>query len=109
MLDTGSTYRHYMPGLDLFIERYTSRVPSDGKFHLIYKGNIIDSFRSQKQAEEKFYQLVKERGYKTETPKTKRVDPSEDAVERYFQSKAIFWTEGPIRRDKKGKGGRGGV
>lgn len=105
----GSTYRHYIPALDLSIERHTNRVPADGKFHLVHKGNIIGSFRLRKQAEQKFYQIVKESGYKPDTPKAKPIDPSEKALERYFQSKAIFWAEGPIRRGKGGKGGRGGV
>ena len=109
MADIESTYRHYIPDLDLSIERYTSRVPNDGKFHILYKGNIIDSFRLKKQAEQKFYQIVKESGYKPKIQKSKPIDPIEEAVERYFQTKAMFWTEGPIRRSKRGKGGRGGV
>ena len=109
MESEGSKYRHYIPALDLSIERYTSRVPADGKFHLVHKGDIIGSFRFKKQAEQKFYQLVKESGYKPDTSIIKPIDPSEEALERYFQSKAIFWGEDPIRRKRGGKGGRGGV
>ena len=43
-----------------------------------------------------------------DTSKAKPVDPSEVALQRYFNSKAIFWTEGPISRRGRGKGGRGG-
>jgi hypothetical protein len=108
MANEGSNYKHYIPALDLSIERYTNRVPPDGKYHLIQRGNIIGSFRSKKQAEEKFYQIVKESGYKPETSDKKPIDQSELALQKYFDSKAIFWTEGPISRRGRGKGGRGG-
>ena len=102
MRNEGSTYRHYIPALDLSIESYTNRVPNDGRFHLVHKGDIIGSFRYKKQAEQKFYQLVKESGYKPDTSTTKPIDPSGEALERYFQSKAIHRAEGQIRRDKGG-------
>lgn len=107
MANEGS-YRHYIPAIDLAIERYTNRVPADGKYHLIQKANIIGSFRSKKLAEQKFYELVKESGYKPDTSTIKPIDPSDTALERYFDSKAVFWTEGPISRRGRGKGGRGG-
>jgi hypothetical protein len=108
MANEGS-YRHYLPALDLSIERYTNRVPADGKYHLVQKGNIIGSFRSRKQAEEKFHQLVEESGYKPDSTKTKPVDPAQEALERYSMAKDIFWAEGPKYRSKGGRGGRGGV
>jgi len=109
MANKGSNYRHYLPTLDLSIERYTTRVPADGKFHLIQKGEIIGSFRSKKQAEQKFYQLVEESGYKPDVPETQPLDPSQEAIERYSLAKDIFWAEGPKYRSKGGRGGRGGV
>jgi hypothetical protein len=109
MANEGSTYRHYIPALDLFIERGTSRVPGDGKYHVVYKGKIVGSFRSRKKAEQKFRQLVEESGYKPDTSIAKPVDPSQEALERYSLEKAIFWAEGPKYKGKGGRGGRGGV
>jgi len=84
-------------------------VPSDGKFHVVDKGNIVGSFRSIKKAEEKFYQIVKESGYKPDTTINESLDPSKEALERYALEKAIFWAEGPKYKGKGGRGGRGGV
>ena len=103
------TYRHYIPALDLSIERYTNRVPNDGRYHIVYKGNTVDSFRSKKIAEQRFYQLVEESGYKPDTPEAKPLDPSQEALDRYLLAKNIFWAEGPKYKGKGGKGGRGGV
>ena len=109
MVNEGRTYKHYIPALDLSIERYTNRVPNDGKYHVVYRRNIVGSFRSRKQAEEKFYQIVKESGYKPDTTKVKTYDPAQESLEMYSLSKAIFWAEGPKYKGKGGKGGRGGV
>ncbi len=98
-----SPYRHYIPALDLAIERSTHRTPQDGKFHVFYKGSLVESFSSLKKAEQKFYLLLNESGYKP--PEQKKPDnPSDEAMERYMQAKEVFWAEGP----KKIKGSRGG-
>ena len=79
------------------------RAPADGKFHLVQKGNIIGSFRFKKQDEQQFYQLVKESGYKPDTSAIKPVDPFDLALERYFQSKAIFWQKVRYVETREGK------
>ena len=55
-----------------------------------------------KKAEQKFYQLLDESGYKPPQP-DKPDNPAEEAMERYMQAKEIFWAEGP----KKIKGSHG--
>ena len=104
---TGS-YRHFIPQLNLSIERGTARVPSDGRFYLIRDGVIIDSFRSIKKAEEKSKQLVRESGFRLETDK-RPINAIEESMERYQMTKDIFWAEGPKHRKTGGRGGRGGV
>jgi len=102
-------YKHYIPEIKLSIEKNTENVPDDGRFYVIKDGNIIQSFRSKKHAEERFKQLVKESGFKPERQHYKRANPSDETVERNLIAKAIFWAEGPKYKKKGGRGGRGGV
>ena len=109
MKKESETYRHYIPEIDLSIERNTSKVPSDGRFHIVKMGVIIQSCRTRKLAEETFKHLVKESGFKPETPNTTQMNPADEAAERYAIAKDIFWAEGPKYRSRGGRGGRGGV
>jgi hypothetical protein len=102
-------YKHYIPYLNLSIERYSSRVPNDGKYYVILAGEIIGKYPSRKKAEEKFYNLVKQSGYKPNPNVGKALDATDEAMEEYALSKDIFWAEGPKRRQKGGRGGRGGI
>ena len=97
-----NNYKHSIPDLELSIERNTSQVPADGKFHVIYKGNIIASYSSRRKAEETFHQIVKESGYKPEPISEKSSEPNVN--ERYLLSKDLFWAEGPKYRSKGGRG-----
>jgi hypothetical protein len=105
----GESYRHLIPELDLSIERNTSKVPADGKFHIVKSGVIMQSFRSRKLAEERFRQLVTESGFKPKTPESTEVSLINESIERYSMAKDIFWAEGPKYRSRGGRGGRGGV
>ena len=89
-----NSYRYFMSALDLSIERHINQVPNDGKYYIVHKGNIVHSFRSRKRAEEIFYQLVKDSGYKRDTVAEENIDPAQEALERYALSKDIFWAEG---------------
>ena len=107
MRDRGSSYRHFIPQLNLSIERNTLKVPNDGRFYLIRDGCIIDSFRSIKKAEERFRQLAKESGFKPEVAEP--ISSADESIERYQMAKDLFWSEGPKYARKGGRGGRGGV
>jgi hypothetical protein len=104
-----SPYRHFIPKLDLSIERNTDQVPNDGKFYIVHQGHVMDGFRSIKKAEERFRQLVKESGYKPEGSPAKPKSASEEGIERYLDAKDDYWAESYKYRVKRGKGGRGGV
>jgi hypothetical protein len=110
MRDKHERYKHFIPNLDLSIERNTANVPNDGRFHIVKVGTVVQSFRSRKLAEEKFRQLLAESGFKPELPPhSDKINPLDESTERYFMAKNIFWAEGPISRKKGGRGGRGGV
>lgn len=97
-------YKHYIPELNLSIEKNTEKVPSDGKFHLLKDGKIIESFRSQKKAEEKFKQLVFDSGYKPKVPDNKSTDTVSETVDRFLRDKTIFYAEGAKYKKRGGRG-----
>lgn len=109
MKNEGGYYKHYIPEINLSIEKGTDKVPNDGKYYIVSDGRITDAFKFRRQAEEKFKRLVAERGYKPTTLQNAKPNAGDETVERYLISKAIFWAEGPKYKDKRGKGGRGGV
>ena len=109
MKDRDRSYKHFIPKLELSIERNTVNVPNDGRFYVVKAGKVLQNFRSRKLAEEKFRELVKESGFKPEEQPTEKMNPIDEAAERYAMAKDIFWAEGPKYRGKGGRGGRGGV
>jgi hypothetical protein len=109
MIREDSSYRHIIPQLNLSIERNTAKVPNDGRFYIVREGQIIESFRSIKKAEEKFRQLVKDSGYKPKVSPTKPRTAADEELERYLDAKELYWAESHKYRGKGGKGGRGGV
>jgi hypothetical protein len=98
-----ASYKHFLPQLNLSIERNTRNVPSDNKFYLLRDGAIIGNYRSLKKAEEEFRRLVEQSGFKPEVP-AKQVNPLDESVERYQMAKDAFWAEGPKYRPKGGPG-----
>ena len=102
MKNESSNYRHSLPALDLSIERNTNLVPPDGKFYIVHKGTVIANFPTKKKADERFYEMVKESGYKPEPIAEKVI--KEGSNERYLRSKDLFWAEGPKYKSKGGHG-----
>jgi len=112
MNNSNETYRHYIPGIDVSVERYTANVPNDGKYYIVKEGKVVQNFRSMKHAEDMFKQLIAESGFKPKPQHSQKVNPVDETLERILSAKAIFWAEGPKQtkgRGKGGKGGRGGV
>ena len=102
-------YRHLLPKLHLSIEKYTKNVPNDGKYHIVKDGIIIANYRKKKEAEERFYEVIRENNYKFEDETKYVVNSAEESIERYLMAKDVFWAEGPKYKSKGGRGGRGGV
>jgi len=51
-------FRQGIPIINLFIEKETDKVPSDGKYHLIQNGTILASSRSLKIIQKKYNEIV---------------------------------------------------
>lgn len=109
MSKDSESYRHLLPNLHLSIERYTNNAPNDGKYHVLKDGIIVASYRKKKEAEERFYEIIKANNYKLEDEKKYTADSAGETIERYLMAKDAFWIEGPKYKSKGGRGGRGGV
>ena len=72
MTQRSSYYKHFIPKIKLSIEKGTNLVPNDGNYYIVSDGCVIDNFTSLKRAEERFKQLVEERGYKPKPIKHKK-------------------------------------
>ena len=93
-------YMHYVPAINLSIEKNTKRVPQDNKYHVVREGQIVGSHRYKKNAEKQFYELLQASGYKPASNDTENTNPLKESVDNYIQSKTLFWTEGPIRNKR---------
>lgn len=102
-------YKHYIPDLELSIERNTANIPADGLYYVVKAGNVLGKYRSLKKAEEVFQAMVKESGHKPETQEVKTRTASELSIEHYLDGKDLYWAESYRFRGKGGRGGRGGV
>ena len=103
------TYRQYIPDLQLSIERGTDAVPKDGKFYVIREDRVLGSFRSLKQAQELFKGIVRETGYKPQPANTVPKSAAQVDVDRYLETKDLYWGDSYKHRGGGGRGGRGGV
>ena len=56
-------FKQTIPGFNIAIEKSTSNVPRDGRYHLILENNIVYSTKVLKLAQSKFTALLKEMGY----------------------------------------------
>ena len=86
-------FRQGFPAIDLFVEKGTARVPDDGKFHVIYQGEIRASFRGKSRAITEYKRIIEEIGYTP--PKPKQEDKSKilarESIERDLDRIASYW------------------
>lgn len=57
----------FMPSLNLSVEKGTSNVPDDGRFHVVKDGQIVASYKLFAPAEKRYRQLINEAGGATKT------------------------------------------
>lgn len=82
-------YRQILPEIQLSIERFTERVPSDGGWYLLKAGETIGRFRSLKAAQAAWRETLRETGWK---PKSREVDAADvqrrEQMERWSRNRA---------------------
>ncbi len=108
MTRLSGSYKHYIPEVNLSIERNTVAFRDD-KFYVIHEGKIVAGFRSLKKAEENFRQILEEIGYKRPALSDRQFSPAEEDLDRYLVEKELYWAESHKYKGRGGKGGRGGI
>jgi hypothetical protein len=84
-------YRQTLPAAGLSIERHTGRVPDDGHYYVLVRGNIKGRYRALKQAQARYKELAAESGWSPGPLDRASVDPGRDAVERYLNELEEYW------------------
>ena len=100
-------FKQTAEGFNLSLEKDTSSVPKDGKFHILFQERIIFSSKSLPQSRKKFGQILNELGYDLKIKgKTKDNNLKElverDKAARFFNSYEQYWDSS----HKFKKGGR---
>ena len=92
-----TTYKQYIPDLQLSIERGTNIIPNDGRFYVLHAGRVLGNFRFLKQAQELYKGIVIESGYK---PPQRKIT-SRDGIDQYLDIKALYWADYWARDHKR--------
>lgn len=94
-------YRQGIRELDLAIERGTTRVPPDGRFYVILKGEVLGSHRTLKQARAQYKDILTRQDW---TPEAEETDPvRNEAVEHYMDALEQYWSSSHAHRRRGGK------
>ena len=96
-------YRRSIPAIGLSLERGTPNVREDGYFYVLVEGEVRGRFRTMREAEAMYKELLKESGYKPPEPAAAQVDPGREAVERYLDELGLYWSESHKHTRRGGK------
>jgi len=98
-------FRQSFPAAGVSLERGTENVPDDGRFHLVVDGKVAESFRSEKQAQQRYQEL--RQAYLSEHPIEKVKPNFNEMMQRELETltnKELLWTdEDHARIDRKTK------
>jgi hypothetical protein len=97
------SYRQFVPAIGLSIERCTSAVPSDGYYYVLNGGKIEGRFRTLKDAQRRYKELLEASGYRPPGLERAKVDPEKEAVERYMDELEAYWGDSHKHSRRGGK------
>ena len=97
------SYRQAIVAVNLSIERCTAAVPSDGYYYVLKDGKVEGRFRSLKQAQAKYKELLAASGYQPPCKIATGVDPDREAVERYMDELEAYWIDSHRHSRRGGK------
>lgn len=95
-------YRQSIPAIGLSLERSTERVPGDGYFYVLLKGEIKGRFRTKSSALGMYSAILEKSGYKP-PPVEAAADISRETVEQYLDDLEAYWSESHQHRRRGGK------
>lgn len=96
-------YRQAIPDLELAVERGTPRVPDDGYFYVLFKGETRGRHRTLKKTQTQYREIAARQHWKPAQHVGKGPDPAAEAIERYMDSLEAYWTDAPKHRRRGGK------
>lgn len=97
------SYRQAIPAIGLSLERYTGAVPDDGYYYVLKDGEVKGRFRTLRQAQAKYKELLAASGYQPPPLQPRKVDPSREAVERYMDELEAYWGDSHKHTHRGGK------
>ncbi len=95
-------YKQSIPAIQLSIQRGTEAVPADGHYYVLLGGEVRGRFRTLRQAQALYKTLLGESGYEPPGPPD-RIDPGQEAVERYLDELGGYWSESHKHSRRGGK------
>ena len=98
-------YRESVPHIELSLERHTSRVPPDGHYYVLLRGEVQGRYRSLRQARGHYKQLLAKSGWKPRRNDSAKAtwDVAQETVERYLDDLEAYWTESHKHTRRGGK------
>lgn len=96
-------YRQTIPAISLSLERYTAAVPDDGYYYVLKDGRVEGRFRTLRQAQARYKELLAASGYQPPPVEAKEVDPAKEAVERYMDELEAYWGDSHKHARRGGK------
>lgn len=97
------SYRQGVPELGLSIERLTGRVPKDGWYYVLYRGEVKGRYRSRRQAVAKYKALLDASGWKPNVDQGPGEHGVPEAVERYMDQLEDYWSSSHKHARRGGK------
>lgn len=96
-------YRQAVPTVGVSLERNTGRVPNDGYYYVLLNGEVKGRYRSLRQAQSQYKQLLADSGWKPDPPETATIDPAREATERYMDGLENYWSNAHKHTRRGGK------
>lgn len=96
-------YRQSIPDIHLSLEYCTASVPRDGHYYVVKDGRIDGRFRTLKEAQVRYRQMVADSGY-TPPGKVAKVDEkAAPEVEQFLDRLQDYWTDSHKHTRRGGK------
>ena len=89
-MQRSAPYRQAVPAIGLSLERSTGRVPDDGYYYVLQRGEVRGRHRALKPAKTQYKELLSGSGWKPD-PSGHQASPVNEVVERYMDRLQDYW------------------
>jgi hypothetical protein len=102
-------YRQTVDGCPLSIEQGTAKVPDDGYYYVLLRGEVAGRFRALNKAAACFRELKRTLGYKPPEAENLPVEEIRRREMETMSNKALIWTEEDFARVQRKTLGKKGT